>query len=227
MADKPILFSAPMVRALIDGRKTQTRRVLPPVHPKFHEFDNLSMDVMIFDPEKPEAWYWDGVHDGVGASYGIRCAVGDRLWVREAHSFPQAWADSPNCAHLGHVFYPASSKSPPPSTWLREKPSDHTRLRPSIHMPRWASRLTLIVTDVRVQRLQEISNNDAIAEGIEPKGHAFTGYGDQADILMAPYESLKSLWNSINGPEAWDANPWVAAYSFRVIRANIDSKEAA
>ena len=89
-------------------------------------------------------------------------------------------------------------------------------------MPREFSRLTLTVTDVRVQRVQDISNENAIAEGIEPHGHAFTGYGKQADVWMAPYDSFASLWNSIHGPGAWDANPWVAAITFTVRKGNID-----
>jgi len=90
--------------------------------------------------------------------------------------------------------------------------------RPSIYMPRWASRLTLLVTDVRVQRLQDISEADAIAEGIIPTANSQT-----IDCATErPSDGFRALWNSIHGPEAWDANPWVAAISFDVVRANID-----
>lgn len=211
MADKPILFSAPMVRALLDGRKTQTRRVMPSSHPRFPLLDQISMDVLIFDPEKPEVWYWDGLHGGVGASYGIRCAVGDRLWVRESFAVSGiGWGKKPKDAKGGKVHYRAD----PDHGW-----QDYWgNWRPSIHMPRWASRLTLIVTDVRVQRLWEISRGDAMAEGCP---FANMAAGPNPCVWFA------DLWNSINGPGAWGANPWVAAYSFRVIRANIDSKETA
>ena len=93
-------------------------------------------------------------------------------------------------------------------------------------MPRWASRLTLIVTDVRVQRLQEISEDDARAEGVTPHGGGWTGYGRDADLWLSnAKDGFRSLWNSIHGPGAWDANPWVAAISFETRRYNIDTME--
>jgi hypothetical protein len=85
MTDRPIIFSAPMVRALLDGRKTQTRRVIPQAHPRLPHHNQIRMDVLTFDPKEPEVWYWDGVHDRVGASYRLPYAPGDRLYVREAH----------------------------------------------------------------------------------------------------------------------------------------------
>ncbi|TVR07398.1 MAG: hypothetical protein EA385_12925 [Salinarimonadaceae bacterium] len=96
-------------------------------------------------------------------------------------------------------------------------------------MPRWASRITLLVTDVRVQRLQEISEEDAIAEGVEPFGRpgvAFVKLAD-AQTYSTPRGCFAALWNSINGTGAWEANPWVAAYSFDVIRQNVDAYLAA
>jgi len=212
MTDKPILFSATMVRALLDGRKTQTRRVIKD-RGDLPQFCAGRYD----DRNDPSNYGWEDCERGEWITLDqFPRAIGDRLWVRE--NLARQKTDQ----GVGYKTYAADgAKVWPLTEWYNKRSSI-----PSIHMPRCDSRLTLIVTDVRVQRLQEISNEDAIAEGIKPHVHAFTGYGDQAGIMMAPYDSFKSLWNSIKGPEAWDANPWVAAYSFRVIRANIDSEEA-
>ncbi len=191
MPDRPIIFSALMVRALLDGRKTQTRRLLKPQH------DSKGRGFL--DSKLPYA-------------------TGDRLWVREA------WSGDYDMRAIKPQdrFGPARQ---PIWYWADTKRDcgQWERPRSPIHMPRWASRITLTVTDVRVQRVQDISNENAIAEGIEPHGHAFTGYGKQADVWMAPYDSFASLWNSIHGPGAWDANPWVCALAFTVRKGNIDN----
>jgi len=237
MADKPIIFSAPMVRALLDGRKTQTRRVLKP----------LPRRTIFFDPQKAGADQFQEPH----------YATGDRLWVREAfttcekHKFMIAYRADGECGawcwdgdgkpifiHHGHVL-----EASPRGQWGFARYGG--RWRSPIHMPRWASRLTLTVTDVRVQRLQEISEADALAEGVphihegnigdEPycskcEGHgvhgAFgAGYGvaevDCSECVTAR-QKFRNLWSSLHGPGAWEANPWVAAYSFTVQRGNID-----
>ena len=206
MADKPIIFSAPMVRALLDGRKTQTRRVLKP-------------QPNMLNGGRP-------LNDGRG-SYSIEagwkhlpCTRGDRLWVREAFRGskdydaypPREWSHWP-------VHYEADGAPDP-----RDEVGENGKLRSSIHMPRWASRLTLTVTDVRVQRLQEISGEDCLAEGVQcatcdaMKASACHGRGCFASI-----DAYRTLWNSLHGPGAWEANPWVAAYSFTVQRGNIDA----
>ena len=200
---KPILFSGPMVRALLDGRKTQTRRILKPTTESF---------------EAP------------------KYRRGDRLWVREAHyitddgesEFAVFAEDSESVEeHLENMQTLMSSH--PQIDW-----TSHIKLRPSIHMPRWASRLTLTVTDVRVQRLQGISEGDAEAEGIDPYSGidpdccGYLNYLNNSEDgwWLAPIQSFRTLWNSINGPDAWDADPWVAAYTFTVHRCNIDELEA-
>jgi hypothetical protein len=191
MPDKPILFSAAMIRALLDGRKTQTRRVLKP---EPYEFRG---EWWITDRVSGDCQLDDWVNDRIGI--GPRFAIGDRLWVREAHAF-----DGPM------VRYCATDDVHE----LRKK-------RPSIHMPRWASRLTLTVTDVRVQRVQEISEADAVAEGIIPSEEP----NEMKWEHYAPHGvAFRTLWDSLNGPRGygWDANPWVAAYTFTVARQNID-----
>lgn len=225
MTDRPILFSAQMVRALLVGRKTQTRRVLPKSHPKFPQHNQIRMDVLTFSPHQPEAWYWDGVHDRVGASYLLRYAIGDRLWVREAHALvpSSAYRMSEGVVQVidpSDRYYACVYRE----GWDRSAP----HWRPSIHMPRWASRLTLIVADVRVQRLQDISEADAVGEGCRCDSDGWCDYQMPAtQSCETARNSFRTLWNSLHGHEAWNANPWVAAISFRTIHANIDSTEAA
>jgi hypothetical protein len=136
-------------------------------------------------------------------------APGDRLWVREAFSYELLDVD-----RNGFM---------PPWYWADGNPEsgDFTRPKPSIHMPRWASRLTLLVTDVRVQRLQEISAEDCAREGVIVPDHVLIRDG----FMLSARSHFRDLWNSIYGPDAWDANPWVAAISFTVHRCNIDTME--
>ena len=216
MADRPIIFSPPMIRALLDGRKTQTRRIIKP-SPEFCG-GGRSRDPQNWND--PDAWGWENYDEGcwdlLSEGYTGRpfYAPGDRLWVREAFSYESLDVD-----RNGFM---------PPWYWADGKPEsgDFTRPKPSIHMPRWASRLTLIVTDVRVQRLQEISEDDARAEGVTPHGGGWTGYGRDADLWLSnAKDGFRSLWNSIHGPGAWDASPWVCAISFDMLRGNIDDTE--
>ncbi|MGV6875881.1 hypothetical protein ACUSIJ_24750 [Pseudochelatococcus sp. B33] len=213
MTDKPILFSAPMVRALIDGRKTMTRRVLKP-QPSRRDFRNVSPETArwFHDPVRGGMWISDGCAVGPFKSF----SPGDRLWVREAFSY-----DSLDVDRDGLL---------PPWYWADGNPTggDYTKPRPSIHMPRWASRLTLIVTGVRVERLQDISEEDAIAEGVLCDSDGWRDYlMPQTQCCPTAKDSFRTLWNSINGPGAWEANPWVSVTSFDVHRQNIDQMEAA
>jgi hypothetical protein len=199
MTDRPIIFSGPMVRALIDGRKTQTRRVLKP---QPGELDNVFRD---------GGGHWH-VTDSQGAwmsELRIPYAPGDRLWVRES-------------AHIDgrEVNYRTDSEAggANASGWGWRSP---------IHMPRWASRLTLTVTDVRVQRLQQIRFTDTLAEGVEEtdfyaKRHRAC-LEQNVGCGSVSFDSFADLWNSIHGPDAWDANPWVVALTFTVERRNIDA----
>lgn len=185
MNEKPILFSGPMVRAILDGRKTMTRRVvkLPP--------DAVSVTV---DPGGtifgPGPYIKAGNPDGYDYPR-IHCPYdpGDRLWVRET------W-----CCYtpmLRNPRYKADGHNDAGWTW-----------KPSIHMPRWASRITLEVTDVRVERVQEITDDDAKAEGCPTVGW----YDGPRPKLW-----FSHLWDSINAARGygWDVNPWVWVVSFR------------
>jgi hypothetical protein len=198
--ERPILFSAPMVRALLDSQKTQTRRVVKPYPKWVKKFPICNPTVM---SEGHQVWWWNGEHDWVGVvqdcPYG---APGDRLWVREA------WSKS-DCP--GGAVYRADCD-----------PRQDTRgfgWRPSIHMPRWASRILLEIIDVRVERLNEISEADAKAEG------APSGWWDDEGRF---YESTQGthragfagLWEHLNGPGSWDANPWVWVIEFKRVTGN-------
>lgn len=227
MSDKPIIFSAPMIAALLAGTKTQTRRVLKPQPvvdgttvtspPHFHfhaksveERDRYLADISAYAP-------------------------GDRLWVREAHAMLPATAyrasigvgtiaqrEHPTDGYTAAVFREGFDRSGRP------------RWRPSIHMPRWASRLTLVVSDVRVQRLNDISKDDAKAEGLTRNPLA----GPQATALDCDWSfggsmghgsavsAFAALWETIHGPGSWTANPWVCALTFDVLRCNIDDAGA-
>mgnify|MGYP003440424383 FL=1 len=221
MTDRPILFSGPMVRALLDGSKTQTRRVVKQQPPQ-----NTVAIGRWQDPGPRPAW-WAFLRDGPvdhdhpfgGAEihgefwlspYGD---AGDRLWVRE--TFVQGWPlGDDGCVDQ----YDADGKEKPMKTFYRATSPDlnwcdggddcpiKTPWKPSIHMPRWSSRITLEITGVRVERLQDISRGDAMAEGCPFPNMA------QGDDPRAWYAQL---WNSINGPGSWDANPWVWVVEFR------------
>lgn len=216
MTDRPIIFSAPMIKALLDGRKSQIRRILKQQPPEWvtrmcHEGRNG----------------WIGSGDGHGVLMHVPYAVGDRLWVLEAHALVPSSAYRMSDG-VAQAIDPADADRVCVyrEGWERSAP----RWRPSIHMPRWASRLTLVVTDVRVQRLQDITEADAVAEGIE-RLKSGRGFYDptvpKAAVRFGEWTStarqgFQRLWNSIHGPDAWDANPWVAAISFETRRCNID-----
>lgn len=217
MTDRPILFSGPMVRALLDGRKTQTRRVLKPQPATFETAQGTECLVYPFRVEGDDHWriaMGSSDRSGVLTAQKMPYGPGDRLWVREAFSY-----ESLDVYRNGFM---------PPWYWADGNPSsgDFTKPKPSIHMPRWASRLTLIVSEVRVQRLQEISEADAIAEGIRQIATiGGTGWQDFAGGVGFgdPRLSYRSLWENLNGARGfgWQANPWVVAVSFTVEHRNI------
>jgi hypothetical protein len=210
MTDKPMIFSAPMVRALLDGRKTQTRRVLKPQPFMREGFDG----VFVGAPFGPLA-YAGMLPSGNGCVCSPPYAPGDRLWVREG------WAMVPYTAYLHSEGVQMTAHGGTHEAAIYRAGFDRSqsgiRWRSPIHMPRWASRLTLAVTDVRVQRLQDISVVDVFAEGAVP---ADLPHGER---IGAEREFFADLWNSIHGPAAWDANPWCCAVSFSVHRRNIDA----
>jgi len=205
MTDRPIIFSAPMVRALLERHKTQTRRL---AYGKFVPAKN---------PKAPK---------GAGhykETVWTKAQPGDRLYVRENFRLRADQDDKPPSEDYwkSGAWYAADGSEP---TGCQGGPG---KLRPSIHMPRWASRLTLVVTDVRRERLQEITPEDAMAEGIDgtypDPGPCKWRHPEQDRGTSDPCHAFEWLWDSIHGPDAWDENPEVCAISFQVISKNIDA----
>ena len=221
MADRPILFSAPMVRALLAFTKAHSRRPLYALRKGNFKRQMRAVGIVNYPPPPLS------LADAMDHFYDLRrmYAVGDRLWVREAFRFDEAVDRlSPSkCSPAIPIQYQSDGLLHA-AGFIRFKPG---RLRASMHMPRWASRLTLTVTDVRVQRLQDISEEDAIAEGVTllPSGRYHCGFDEDGEITCkSPITAYANLWNSINGDGAWMNNPWVVAYSFTVERRNIDAE---
>lgn len=210
MKYRPILFSGEMVRALLAGRKTQTRRICKPAMESGKVFDGPATVVYPCPDGSFAAWYGPNVptmqeSQSLYPTGGFICqygTVGDRLWVRE-------------------TWVPCSNFDPSPETCALYRADGHEKLhwrniewrwKPSIHMPRWASRITLEITGVRVERLDEISESDAHAEGCDGK----CPVGNVNAYQSGPFGyHYAQLWQSINGPDSWAANPWVWVVEFR------------
>lgn len=228
MTDRPILFSAPMVRALIAGTQTQTRRILNP-QPY---------------PLEGRLGFWNAsgavggricISDRALLDLHRKAKPGDRLYVREAWRVSQKWDETPPrdlpprtmtifCEAGGSIANQKSGKWEPDNDYPPSRPDWVGKFRQAMHMPRWASRITLIVESVKVERLQDISKADALAEGIEQHGR-FYGVADAEwdEAELSAIMAYRRLWNRINGVDAWGANPWVVAYTFRRIMGNIDA----
>lgn len=223
--ERPILFSAPMVCALLSEAKTQTRRMVkPPLGPNAHwiAWESVGWKAQGIIADIPEEF-----RTGNGlltCPYGV---PGDRLWVRETWWMREADgvvvfdADGAISFHETSLAYQMGVSNVPCDLPRSTLPDEGFTKRPSIHMPRWASRITLEITDVRVQRLQEISEADAYAEGVTIR-EAWR-IGTSGKNLKQRNEArceFHELWNSIHpaGSSAgWDANPWVWAITFQRI----------
>jgi len=224
MTDKPIIFSGPMVRALLDGQKTQTRRILKP-QPDTKNGGTIWSGTPFGPLSYNGTW-----PDGTRSIQSVPYAPGDRLYVREAHALVPATAYRMSQGVVQAIDPEDMDRACVyREGWERSQPG---KWRPSIHMPRWASRITLTVAEVRVQRLQEISEADVLAEGcpLDPFYHDTTADGSNPHMVkidtakwISPRGWYHRLWDSLHGPDAWDANPWVVAVSFTVDRRNIDA----
>ena len=222
MNERPILFSSSMVLALLAGTKTQTRRIVKGTvedvrNPEWYGERRLVHSLRCQRP------FCETVDDYALACGGYDCEAdgrtdrspygssGDRLWVKETHAIvPRTayWHDL-SIPHVEREHEWAIYRA----NWERTAPS---RWRPSIHMPRWASRLTLEITGVRVERLQGITQADARAEGVVDTSGAWEIDGPLTDSDRAgPRGAYEALWESINGEGSWDANPWVWKITFK------------
>lgn len=226
--ERPIIFSAPMVRAILAGRKTMTRRILKPQPEPFRvRQDDPSFGLKAGDwcpvtLQQHEGDPWPRVTMGrVITSQEVGVAVGMRLWVRET------WADVNTDSGPAFLYradgnyhwcesdaYPVEYERYPGcvfATWGADLLRGDGHWRSPIHMFRYASRITLEVTGVKVERLQEISYEDCRDEGTTCPIH-----GDVSHVGCSGLRrGFKALWESIHGHDAWDANPWVVAISFR------------
>nr|KMW29030.1 hypothetical protein BV87_16280 [Sphingobium yanoikuyae] len=192
-----------MIEALLAGRKTQTRRLC-----RYANDEHLVHVVQIDVPSEP-GWFGDEEGD---VRFFSGYAPGDRLWVREAWRTHKAYDDlKPSELGGEETVWPELD---------RDNCDYHGRYRHGRFMPRWASRLTLVVTDVRVQRLQAITLGDICAEGLGSSIYDFKP-------VQRAFDAWIALWDSINGEGAWARNPWVTAVSFDVRKGNIDNLEAA
>lgn len=211
MTERPILFSGPMVRAVLDGRKTQTRRVVKPQPPKDAVAPLCEAGWWMWQRFNAERRHYDG--RTTEKLWDCRCPYGmpgDRLWVRET------WAhDGPDLetVRARHEDAFGGGMTYGPYYLATEVAPDTLRWRPSIHMPRWASRITLEVTGIRVERLQDISEEDAEAEGVHDMLGKVTPWKDRLAPMIV--HAFASTWESINGPGSWDANPFVWVLTFR------------
>lgn len=195
MTDIPIIFSAPMIRAFLDGRKTMTRRLAWALRaPPKRELDAAARQGFAGVVKKTVSSPWQ------------RVKVGDRLWVKESVLF---WIDRD------------TNKPAKVAAWRADgyELEERERWTTSIHMPRWASRLTLIIEATKVEPLQAISEEDARAEGVEPMR---AGIGSDGKPIRTYRTGFVSVWGQIHGEESWLSNPEVVALTVRVIKANID-----
>lgn len=212
--ERPILFSGPMVQAILAGRKTQTRREVKAInHDLFDAFTAA-------DPSG--FWGFDANNDPVLCVHSPYGEVGDRLWVRETVK-ATATEDGIDCIHYMADDHCRSIMVSEYGPWrkLRGYGEGHSRTVPSIHMPRWASRITLEITGVRVERLNAISEEDAKAEGTDNRSDLAWGHGGQGDDMArwavdhGHRYAFCHLWDSISGDGAWSLNPWVWVVEFK------------
>jgi hypothetical protein len=202
MKERPILFSAPMVRAILDGTKTQTRRVVKAKHLPWLENSVLN--------------FLDGKWNQRPLPYG---QTGDRLWVRETCRAEELSDGLDGVRYLADDgFVSIQPNEDGINRWLEmrdygNRPNTVARVKtvPAIHMPRWASRITLDITGVRVERLQACNEVDAISEGAP---WAACGAPQEGSHKVG----FAQLWESINGPGSWEANPWVWVVEFKRVK---------
>jgi hypothetical protein len=222
MTDRPILFSGPMVRALLAGTKTQTRRVLTPQPPEGARYSGIH-----FASNDPDSHFFNSPSGPLKVRQ--RIAEGDRLYVRERAACGECAPGKPS--HWAPSFWRREQGTPknPNGLWYEadglapETPiTDRGRWVQGMFMPRWASRLTLLVTDVRVQRLQEITTADALLVGVD------VGLVDGKITKPDTRDSYRQLWDNLNAARGygWETNPWVVAVSFIVQHGNIDARAA-
>lgn len=246
--ERPIIFSGPMVRAILDGRKTQTRRIIKQVptytHLEWNEGPKKGQPRRIMDwglsgvYEEDPGKFWldvqthvdDNTHEEIKCPYGT---VGDRLWVRETYcqkaedGYPVYNADGnldPSCYHYAADGYYVMKCDGDGGMEFTKSGREASPWKSPIFMPRHASRITLEVVSVRVERLQEITEDDVAKEGFiewsDPPRVTSKHYGlTNADVWeTSPKSAFARVWREINGPLSWDCNPWVWRVEFKRVQ---------
>lgn len=225
MTERGMIFNSEMVRAILDGRKTQTRRIVKGADGAvkfFKEWDINGKEVFVVLGEKDHT----GMNPVLGAISSPFGAVGDRIWVRETFQGPLVHEE----LFEEYRAYPEKFETPEYCEYAADggvRPEycdldDNLRhgWLPSIHMPRWASRILLEISDVRVERLNAISEEDARAEGIIDGGCLNCGEPEPCGCANPEPDATDAfayLWQSIYGQENWNANPWVWVIEFKRI----------
>lgn len=220
--ERPIIFSSPMVRAILDGRKSQTRRIVKKQISDIHKFQGWIIGST--DKKRDGCASW-GIGEGA-LIYDLvvaRCPYGkpgDRLWVRETwqgplfyDEIPEDW-NSDKYKTPEYCYYKASGDS---CDFTDSDDNFVERWSPSIHMPRWASRILLEVTNVRVERLHDISEEDAKAEGSYVCDYFGRRLLDQSSNQGCYKWGYRSIWESLNGSGSWHLNPFVWVVEFRTL----------
>lgn len=208
---KPILFSTAMVEAIIAGRKTQTRRIIKPKPAAETDISYMPNEPLNWTGE----WFpykWE-TEEGETICNHPKYNVGDILWVRETWRLTDFL--HPSDDNYGFV-YKASENGR-----LWQSSDEEWKWRPSLFMPKEACRLFLEVTNVRTERLQSISEEDAIAEGVDMEFDTYLDYEQKNTLgsyyLLSAIDSYESLWAKINGQKSWDENPYVWAITFKLV----------
>lgn len=205
---RPILFSTEMVKAILEGRKTQTRRVVKP-QPDPDGLHNHTKFPMSID-SRYDLEGWCGTVDNTGETKQFRCPYGeewDLLWVREAWAYQTYW----NGLRVESLPIYKASYGPEPTAW---------NWKPSIHMHKSVARIWLQIEEIKVERVQAINEENSISEGITFDKDSGYFYAGSHAMGQSAYACFRNLWKSINGPDSWDANPWIWVIKFKVVSTN-------
>jgi hypothetical protein len=226
MKERPILFSTEMVQAILEGRKSQTRRIMNPQPSLFDRLWMWTKKKMVYALPNQGELETSCLGIWQVCPYG---KSGDRLWVRETWGLGAI--EDTSWDHAAYIAYKADGKIDLPIDYkkckrisLTSRPDLKTYInhwRPSIHIPHWASRITLEVVNVRVERVRDITEDDALAEGCEPvmrDSGGVTPWGAEIEIPCY-HEGYAELWDKINAKRGygWDANPYVWVIEFKVL----------
>ena len=224
MKERPILFNGEMVRAILDGRKTQTRRVVKNSNGDYNAHGIQTLFRCPLGQPGDRLWVretWQVAKESL--DYETGCEYDLFPWDAELYGNPEEHLHgNPRGGTKAALFYKADGEERNPGNFYdaigvngKTLLKKEINWRPSIHMPRWASRITLEITGVRVERLQDISAEDAKAEGVQPPNLPPEISGVAGDYVADERTSFAILWNRINGAGSWAKNPWVWVVEFK------------